>query len=264
MNDVQIFENPEFGSIRTIDIDGTPYWVAVDVTKILGYKRSNDAIKQHCKNGVKLLIPHTNTVKHRIGEDTNTVEQGVRKNDIGSSKTYVIPESDLYRLIVNSKLPKAKAFEKWVFESVLPQIRRTGAYAAQPQETVSSADIQALRDEIREIKSLIAQPQPPALPAPKKEVTYKAYINAALDILEKQCGQPRSAILHRCYRTFSQHGYNVDDIKAEFMERHNLSQCTAIDAILDDPLGARNLVYLVQAELIRGMDNDIDKIMRKT
>lgn len=241
MNEVQIFKNPEFGSIRVLEIDGAPYWVAVDIAVALGYKRTRDAVTRHCEHAVK----------HRVLTRT------------GEKEAYVIPESDLYRLIVHSKLPKAKAFEKWVFEDVLPQIRRTGSYSAQALEPVSSADIQALRDEIQEIKNLISKSQFPALTVPRKDITYKAYINAGLDILEKQCGQPRSTILHRCYTTFGRHGYDVETIKADYMERHNLNQCSIIDAICDDPLCVRNLVYLIQSEIITGMDKDIDSINKR-
>ena len=106
---VEIFKNEEFGQIRTLEIDGKPYFVASDIAKSLGYKRPNDAISAHCRYTVKHSIPHPQS-------KTKTIDVNV------------IPEGDLYRLITNSELPTAEKFESWVFDEVLPSIRKHGAY----------------------------------------------------------------------------------------------------------------------------------------
>lgn len=106
MNELQIFNSPEFGDIRTVEIDGKPYFVAVDVAKSLGYSNPRDAISRHCKG----------VVKH----DTPTSS--------GNQSMSYINEGDLYRLIAHSKLPSAERFETWVFDEVLPSIRKHGAY----------------------------------------------------------------------------------------------------------------------------------------
>lgn len=106
MNELQIFNSPEFGDIRTVEIDGKPYFVANDVAKSLGYKRPADAVTAHCKG----------SVKHRY------LTEG------GEQEVKVIPEGDVYRLISRSKLPSAEKFERWVFDEVLPSIRKHGAY----------------------------------------------------------------------------------------------------------------------------------------
>lgn len=106
MNELQIFNSEEFGNIRTTEINGQPYFVAVDVAKALGYSTPRDAISRHCKG----------VVKH----DTPT-SSGVQ------SVSY-INEGDMYRLIMKSKLPSAERFESWVMDEVLPTIRKTGGY----------------------------------------------------------------------------------------------------------------------------------------
>lgn len=120
MNELKIFENKEFGNIRTVIIDEKPYFVASDVAKALGYARPNDAINQHCRA----------TVKHRIIDSLGREQE-----------TNIIPEGDVYRLIVKSKLPTAEKFESWVFDEVLPQIRQTGGYI--PINGLSDKEIMA-------------------------------------------------------------------------------------------------------------------------
>ena len=115
MNELMLFNNKEFGEIRGVEIEGKPYVVASDVAKALGYKRPNDAISQHCKYTVKHRIPHPQN-------KTKTLEVNI------------IPEGDVYRLIIKSKLPSAQKFEEWVMDEVLPQIRQTGGYIPVNQE----------------------------------------------------------------------------------------------------------------------------------
>ena len=112
MNELMLFNNEEFGEIRGVEIESKPYVVASDVAKALGYKRPNDAISQHCKYTVKHRIPHPQN-------KTKTLEVNI------------IPEGDVYRLIIKSKLPSAQKFEEWVMDEVLPQIRKTGKYEIQ-------------------------------------------------------------------------------------------------------------------------------------
>jgi prophage antirepressor-like protein len=100
-------------TVRTIKgPDGEPWFVAKDVAGVLGYSRTNDAVREHCK------CPETfnlnSTVNHR----------GIR----GNPNVAIIPERDVYRLILRSKLPQAEAFEEWVVGEVLPMIRKTGMY----------------------------------------------------------------------------------------------------------------------------------------
>ena len=116
MNDLQIFENPEFGQVRTVEIDGTPWLVGKDVAVALGYKNPGKAIIVHVDEEDKRLemLPQ--------GADSQN------GNVSPSSKTALINESGLYSLILSSKMPKAKAFKRWVTSEVLPAIREHGAY----------------------------------------------------------------------------------------------------------------------------------------
>ncbi|MDD5792070.1 MAG: phage antirepressor [Erysipelotrichaceae bacterium] len=105
-NELQVFANEEFGDVRTIMINDKPYFCASDVAKALGYKRPNDAVSQHCRATVK----HSTHISGKMQEIN------------------FIPEGDIYRLVMRSKLPSAEKFESWVVEEVLPQIRKHGAY----------------------------------------------------------------------------------------------------------------------------------------
>ena len=105
-NVVEIFNNEEFGQVRTLVIDEKPYVLANDVARALGYSSPKDAVSRHCKGAIK----------HRYL--TNGGEQEAK----------FIPEGDIYRLIMKSKLPSAEKFESWVMDEVLPTIRKHGAY----------------------------------------------------------------------------------------------------------------------------------------
>jgi len=127
MNELQIFNNAEFGQIRTIEIDGKPYFAASDVASALGYSNPRKAIIDHCKGVTKRDTP------------TNSGLQSIN----------FIPEGDIYRLIVKSQLPSAERFERWVFDEVLPEIRRTGGYQM-PQTYVEALRAYANEVEQRE------------------------------------------------------------------------------------------------------------------
>lgn len=120
MSNITIFENKEFGRVRTVLVDNKPYFVANDVAKSLGYKRPADAITAHCKGSVKYRY----------------LTEG------GEQELKIIPEGDVYRLVVKSKLPSAEKFESWVFDEVLPSIRKNGGYIA-GQETMSDDELMA-------------------------------------------------------------------------------------------------------------------------
>lgn len=136
MTDLQVFKNEEFGQVRTVLIDNKPYAVAADIAKSLGYKNTSDAIKRHCKGVVKHDIPTRG----------------------GNQKMNCIPEGDIYRLIANSELPEAEKFESWIFDEVLPTIRKHGAYLT-PQkieEVLMNPDtIIQLATQLKEERALV-------------------------------------------------------------------------------------------------------------
>lgn len=109
MNELEVFQNAEFGSVRTVTIAGVPYFVGKDVATILKYKDTSDALKRHVDEENKLTRHFTDSGQNR--------------------SMYIINESGLYSLILSSKMPNAKKFKRWVTNEVLPSIRQHGMYA---------------------------------------------------------------------------------------------------------------------------------------
>ncbi len=111
MNDIRIFENEEFGQVRTVCIDGEPWLVGKDVAVILGYNEPHKAIARH--------VDEDDGMKHPVIDSLGRTQQAV-----------IINESGFYSLVLASRLPSAKRFKKWVTSEVLPTIRRTGGYVS--------------------------------------------------------------------------------------------------------------------------------------
>lgn len=139
MNDLKVFENSEFGKIEVMEMDGKCYFPATECAKILGYARPADAVRDHCKGVAKMPTPSNGGV-----QETNFISEG-----------------DLYRLIVRSKLPTAEKFERWVFDDVLPAIRKHGGYLTQEkvEEALLNPDVliklaTELKDEREKRKAL--------------------------------------------------------------------------------------------------------------
>lgn len=109
MNEMKVFENSEFGSIRVLTIDGEPWLVGKDIATALGYSNPRDALARHVDD-----------------EDKNTVV--IHDGTSGNPNLSIINESGLYSLAFSSKLPGAKEFKRWVTSEVLPSIRKHGAY----------------------------------------------------------------------------------------------------------------------------------------
>lgn len=122
MNELMIFNNPEFGTVRTVEVDGEPWLVGRDVAEALGYSNPRDALAKH----------------------VDPEDKGVAKCDTpsGVQEMTVINESGLYSLVMSSKLPGAKKFRRWVTSEVLPSIRRSGGYIS-GQETMSPEELMA-------------------------------------------------------------------------------------------------------------------------
>ena len=122
MNDLQIFKNDQFGKLRTVEIDGEPWFVGKDVAIALGYKEPSKAAREH----------------------VDAEDKGVSKIDTpyGTQEMTIINESGLYSLILSSKLPTAKEFKHWVTSEVIPSIRKHGGYIA-GQEQLSDAELLA-------------------------------------------------------------------------------------------------------------------------
>ena len=145
--DIQVFNNEQFGALRTYDEDGQILFCGKDVAASLGYKDTTNAMKRHCRGVAK---------RHPIQDSLGRTQEAV-----------FITEPDLYRLITHSKLPTAEKFERWVFEEVLPAIRRTGGYMVAKQdetpEQIMARAVLVAQDTIERQKREIAELKPKAL-----------------------------------------------------------------------------------------------------
>lgn len=140
-NALHVFKNSSFGQLRTIEEDGKILFCAADVAKALGYINPRDAISRHCRGVVKRDAP----------------TQG------GIQAIAFIPEGDVYRLITHSKLPGAEKFESWVFDDVLPSLRKNGYYSLAPQENKPDAQndaiLQVLMKNTEVLQAIVQQNQ---------------------------------------------------------------------------------------------------------
>ena len=178
MSELQIFKNAEFGSIRTLTINGEPYFVGRDVAEILGYSNSRKALADHVD-----------------GED-----KGVTKCDTlgGTQEMTVINESGLYSLIFGSKLPTARRFKRWVTSEVLPTIRRHGVYAvdevlANPDTLIEALlQLKAEREINQALKETVAVQNQQIVEMKPKASYYDVVLNCkdlvAISVIAKDYG----------------------------------------------------------------------------
>lgn len=199
MNEIKIFDNPEFGKVRTMEINGEPYFVGKDVAEILGYNNTKDAIATHVDADDRAVIQRS---------ENTTLE-------IPNRGLTVINESGLYSLILSSKLPKAKEFKHWVTSEVLPSIRKHGAYAVDellndPEFAIKT--FTALKEERERSKRLSEQ-----IEADKPKVIFADSVSAAkssiligdLAKLLKQNGVNIGQ--NRLFEWLRQNGYLIKD-----------------------------------------------------
>lgn len=142
MNKMQIFNHPRFGEVEIIEIEGAPHFGATKTASSLGYSNPHDAISRHCRaDGV---------VKHEVIDSMGRTQE-----------MNFITEGNLYRLITKSKLPDAEKYESWVFDEVLPTIRKTGSYSVQqfalPQSWAET--LRLLADEMEDKQRIAAEKQ---------------------------------------------------------------------------------------------------------
>lgn len=129
MNELQIFNHPEFGQVRTYEDNGNILFCGIDVAFALGYVKPHGALSSHCRYAQKRGVPHPQSPDKMM-------------------EMVFIPESDLYRLVFRSKLPSAEKFTDWVTEEVLPSIRRTGAYSTALTAPMSPAQLIAAQAQL--------------------------------------------------------------------------------------------------------------------
>ncbi len=163
-NAIKIFENEEFGSVRTMEINGEPYFVGKDVAEILGYANTSKALIDHVDDEDKLNNETLSSLGQRGG--------------------WLINESGLYSLILSSKLSNAKKFKRWVTSEILPAIRKSGSYSIQNKPdsyTIEDPAARARRwaEEYEEKKALEAK-----IEEQKPLVEYAEHIQASKDVID--------------------------------------------------------------------------------
>lgn len=141
MNEIKIFQNEQFGEVRVAGTSEEPLFCAKDIAAALGYSDTNDAVSRHCKSGVKVFYPHT--------------------NGVGGVNLVYIPEKDVYRLIMRSKLPDAEKFQDWICDEILPSIRKTGGYLITKEEdtpeTIMARALLIAKDALDRKQTMIDQ-----------------------------------------------------------------------------------------------------------
>lgn len=186
---IQVFDNDQFGALRTYKDNGQVLFCGKDVAKALGYKRTADAVSAHCRGSVK---------RRPIQDSLGRTQEAV-----------FITEPDLYRLIVHSKLPTAEKFERWVFEEVLPSIHRTGGYMVAKQdetpEQIMARAVLVAQDTIERQKKQIDELKPKALFADAVAASDGTCLVGELAKMLKQNGV--SIGQNRLFAWMREHGY---------------------------------------------------------
>lgn len=182
MNELQIFKNAEFGSIRTTTINGEPYFVGRDIAEILGYSNTKDAISTHVDEEDRTVIQRS---------ENTTLE-------IPNRGLTVINESGLYSLILSSKMPNAKKFKHWVTSEVLPAIRKHGVFAvdevlANPDVLINALmELKKEREEKSALQQIVAIQNQQIIEMKPKASYYDVVINCkdlvAISVIAKDYG----------------------------------------------------------------------------
>lgn len=196
MNELQIFNNPEFGQLRTVTIDNDLWFVGKDVAEILGYAKPKNAIATHIDADDRRGAP----IQGPLG---------------GTQEMTVINESGVYSLIFSSKLPNAKRFKKWVTTEVLPSVRKTGSYTA-PQ-AMSQAQLIAAQAQVlveMEQKMLSIQSQAEAIQSQQEALAQR--VDTAIKVFSRPSedhwrGDMDQAIKDLC----EERGYNALKVRGD-------------------------------------------------
>ena len=198
MNEIKVFNNAEFGEIRTLEINGEPYFIGKDVATILGYKNIRDAIAKHVDDDDKDDV----AIRDSIGRMQNTT---------------VINESGLYSLILSSKLSTAKKFKRYVTSEVLPSIRKHGAYMTEQtlQQALTSPDfliqlatnLKAEQEKNRQLETKIEADKPKVIFADAVSVSKTSILVGDLAKILKQNGIDTGA--NRLFSWLRANGYLI-------------------------------------------------------
>lgn len=196
MNEVRIFTNSEFGYIRTVEMDGKPWFVGKDVAMALGYSNASKAVSVHVNEDDRIL---------------KTIEADSRNGNVVKTQTTLINESGLYALIFGSKLESAKRFKHWVTSEILPSIRRNGGYIKDqenltPEQIVANALIVA-QNIINDKDKQIEEMKPHAILGQAITTANTSILIGDLAKILKQNGVDMGA--QRLFRWMRENGYLI-------------------------------------------------------
>ena len=265
MNELKIFQSEEFGKIRTVTIDGEPYFVGKDVTEALGYSNSRKAIADH------------------VAEE----DKGVTKCDTlgGKQDLVVINESGLYALIFGSKLESAKRFKHWVTSEVLPALRKTGSYTISQSQNGQSKPMsreyllataflesqKVIEENTREIARLsvecdnlndqVSQDQE-VIDAMTKDVTpaeKRAVLNRLMTYKHGAVAGSRWSILYREFE--EKYHFNLDIRMRNYNKNPDNKKCKSKVDYVDRVLGMLDELYALAVKLFR---SDYDALIEQT
>lgn len=248
MNGLQIFNNPEFGEIRILEIDGDLWFVGKDMAKALGYTDTKNALKAHVdtedKRGWQITTPS------------------------GKQHMTIINESGMYSLVLSSKLPGAKKFKRWVTSEVLPAIRKQGVYLppeaaeklAEGFQTLTSGfqamtvQVTALADQVTALSNRVAdleqgKPRSGRFYLPEGSEEEAQYIpglaarrrwmrtmSEKLDLLSNKYDAPHNELLHDIYMALEKrYGVVLNEERLKTMEELELTDCSMLSAIFYNP-----------------------------
>lgn len=204
MNDLAIFENPEFGHIRGLKIEGDPWFVGKDIAEALGYKKPANALATHVDNEDKQFVMIPQGTEPRNGALSP------------ESKATIINESGLYSLMLKSKLPGAKKFKRWVTSEVLPSIRKTWAYSMQGTGRDAPAE-DAMFERLW------------------AELERKQKLNGYVDRFCSYFGWSRRYFLSGMYKLMKRNGYNVDALTLRMqVATHDYAMSTMQAVVMDE------------------------------
>lgn len=223
------FENEKLGTIRTMAINNEPWFVGKDVAEILGYGKGNN----NSKALANAIIDHVDEEdRQMLSYEKCKLFFGVYQNGdpkfkINSNGLRIINESGLYSLIFSSKLPTAKQFKRWVTSEVLPSIRKTGGYGITNNNAELLAEIDSLKQEVTEMKSLIIPTQPNYFLWKKNIAT--PLINSISKIL----GTSITDTYKMIYDDMVMRGFNQPYAMNRFCNKYKVDSVSTIDAVAD-------------------------------
>lgn len=198
-NKITVFTNDYFGTIRTLEIDGEPWFVGKDVATILGYVDVNKAVAMHVDDEDKKLNDKTSS-------------------SFGQRGATIINESGMYSLVLGSKLPSAKKFKRWITSEVLPSIRKTGGYNTEELENIKS--------ELFEIRAELIK-------ATKPKKTYSFWFSRMYPkykLIEESLGITRGALYREILKELTNR-YDLDtfQIEKDYLFHNGLDKCYPLD-----------------------------------